>query len=478
MSSPQYPVPDGSEFWTFRVDRKGDELPFHDTTDVYVLPHLKKLVRENNYTDIFIISHGWNCVALPDGSTDFAHDMTRALIANNVPQQPGHKALYIAITWPSHPIKSLFVGTEGVRENYHVHSEVARALLAEDPRKYWTNVQKAIENKHPKAAGKLGEIAEHFDTSSPVAGGQLPDHVLSKVTEFGNYLGAEDALNSSVFSPPKRVFEKVTPLDDPDDLNPETHELTIPMIARAVKATRDVARLIGFGQLVNVADHSIMLSRLLEHVFFETFERRAAVVGANGVSQLIWELMSESADHCTKVHLVGHSLGCHVMSSAAARGSPSAGDPNWVFPRKIHSMSLLQGAVPMTAYAKPGAYRVLTEGYPIVAGPVIATTSRSDLALQTYALFKGKPLGRDGFPDLGAKGSVVDLPAGLTQKLGFQNGRFYTLDADPVISIESLKNGLDVVGAHCDIFDKEIQQCIWEAAHTEMDEKDYVIAVV
>jgi pimeloyl-ACP methyl ester carboxylesterase len=250
------------------------------------------------------------------------------------------------------------------------------------------------------------------------------------------------------------------------------------MIARAIKVTRDVARLLGFSRFAGVQEDVLMLSRLLEHVFFETFERRAAVVGANGVSQLIWELMSESADHCTKVHLVGHSLGCHVMSSAAARGSPSAGDPNWVFPRKIHSMSLLQGAVPMTAYAKPGAYRVLTEGYPIVAGPVIATTSRSDLALQTYALFKGKPLGRDGFPDLGAKGSVVDLPAGLTQKLGFQNGRFYTLDADPVISIESLKNGLDVVGAHCDIFDKEIQQCIWEAAHTEMDEKDYVIAVV
>jgi hypothetical protein len=474
-SSEKYTIPDGSTFWVIRLDREGAELPYHGTKDVFTLAHLKKLVKENDYSDVFLLAHGWNTTPLEDGSTDFSHNMVRALLANDTKKNPARKALYIAITWPSQPIKSLFVGTEGVRTNYRVNTEESRKLLANDPVKYWKKVQQSIEEDDPKAASKLGEITDSFKSGALGAEGQLPDDVASKVSEFGDLLGATDALKSTVFTPPEKVRRKVTPLDDPEDETEEARRLTIPMIAKAISATRAVARFFGFGGFAAVDDHVILLSRALEHVFFETFERRAATVGSDGVSQIIWELMSESAPQKTRFHLIGHSLGCHVMSSAAARGSPSAGDPEWVFPHKLHSLVLLQGAVPSMAYKKPGAYRVLAEGSPVVAGPVIATTSQSDYALQTYELFKGKPLGRYGFPDLGEKCLILDMVAGVRTKLGFQNGCFHTIDADPVIKIDGPGDGLQVVGAHSDIFDMELVSCFWEAAETEADDKDYEI---
>lgn len=103
---------------------------------------------------------------------------------------------------------------------------------------------------------------------------------------------------------------------------------------------------------------------------------RAGVVGSNGVAETVSRLLGETA---ARIHVIGHSYGCKVMSSAVTKADHS---------RDIESMLLLQPAINHLAFAPdardgvPGGYRPVLSR---VTKPVMTTFSWHDFPL--YRVF-------------------------------------------------------------------------------------------
>ena len=108
-------------------------------------------------------------------------------------------------------------------------------------------------------------------------------------------------------------------------------------------------------------------------------KHRGRTVGEGGMHQLVSALQQASN---AKIHLMGHSFGCVVVSSIL-NGPEGKG----ALPRPINSVALVQGAMSLWSYAdkvlgssQPGYFRsVLTRG--VVSGPIITTKSRHDTAV-------------------------------------------------------------------------------------------------
>jgi pimeloyl-ACP methyl ester carboxylesterase len=175
----------------------------------------------------------------------------------------------------------------------------------------------------------------------------------------------------------------------------------------------------------------------------------------DGVAKLIDGLPA----HVKRVHLIGHSFGGRVVTSAAAGSTTD----------RIASMSLLQTAFSHNGFSKEkgGAFRSVVDSKR-VNGPIIVTHSTKDKAVgiaypiasrlngdTTAALgdandkFGG--LGRNGALHMEA-GEADDgklLPVGGAYH--FQAGKFFNLE------------GNDFIPGHSDITGKEVAQAVSSA---------------
>lgn len=104
---------------------------------------------------------------------------------------------------------------------------------------------------------------------------------------------------------------------------------------------------------------------------------RAGAVGAHGVGPLLRDLLTVST---ARVHGAGHSYGCRVLLSAICFGE--------TWPRPLHSLLLMQGALSHLAFAadvtgqeRPGGYRRALDR---VFLPILCTFSQRDAALHRF----------------------------------------------------------------------------------------------
>jgi hypothetical protein len=207
---------------------------------------------------------------------------------------------------------------------------------------------------------------------------------------------------------------------------------------------------------------------------FWHMKRRARDVGAGGVARLLSSLQEAARE--ARFHLMGHSFGCIVVSSAVA--SPlRAGRP------PVTSLALVQGAMSLwsfcsaipSASGRPGFFhRVLADRH--VRGPVVVTTSVHDRAVRTFY-----PLGA------GARGQVDYLPErlptyGAIGTFGVRGPGIRVVDEDlrPVDEPYDLEPGVvhdlrgddvikdssGVMGAHSDITKPPVAHAVWQAALT------------
>ncbi|NLS97325.1 MAG: DNA/RNA non-specific endonuclease [Planctomycetaceae bacterium] len=107
---------------------------------------------------------------------------------------------------------------------------------------------------------------------------------------------------------------------------------------------------------------------------FWQMKKRAGTVGNLGGHQLLARLMQEFRD--AEWHVSGHSFGCRLWLAALTNNE---------LPRKIDSLTLIQGAVSSYAFAisvpgenRPGGYRPAIN---TVNGPIIVTHSKQDMPL-------------------------------------------------------------------------------------------------
>lgn len=203
---------------------------------------------------------------------------------------------------------------------------------------------------------------------------------------------------------------------------------------------------------------------------FWSMKDRARSFGAGGGHQLLHAVQDAAPE--ARVHLMGHSFGCIVVSAMAA-GAAAGG----AHPRPISSLVLVEGALSCWAYSPqllsdPGTpgyfHRIIADR--LVSGPIVAVHSDYDYAVGRYyplGARMGGPtsfadpgpfsaLGRFGAQGVGAASGALRPP---DQRYNLTGGSIYNFDGSAVIK------ALDGPGgAHNDIVHPELGHLIWEAA--------------
>lgn len=204
---------------------------------------------------------------------------------------------------------------------------------------------------------------------------------------------------------------------------------------------------------------------------FYSMKERAGVIGQKSLYPLLVAL-SEAAPKA-RIHLMGHSFGCIVVSAALAEGTLSG-------KRKVtvHSLSLIQGALSKWSYCSEipvgqGDAGEFVGALDCVEHGIFATQSRRDTAVCVWyplAMKLKYPLKYIGqfhayqsLGDRGARGLGVSLcdQVARTDKspVVFKKGVIYNVDMT-----KQIKNGKWPSGAHCDIANQAVAHMVRAAS--------------
>lgn len=402
---------------------------------------LRRVAAETSPTDIFLLSHGWN------GDVPAARDQygrwvgamaaTRDDEAIARCRPAGFLPLVVGVHWPS----KAWGDEELSAASFAVGGgEAAPGSL--DPMDVLVGSVADSLGDSPAVRASLRVIADAAlrDVVPPT----LPD----AVREAYQRLDAASGLAAD--------GEGAAPGDDRDPFDAES----------AYQACL-LEELTSFG--------GVSLGGLLAPLRILTFwhmKRRANRIGAVAVAALLADL--QAAAPSARVHLMGHSFGCIVVSSALAAVPTTV--------RPVQSLMLAQGAMSHWAFCasipaapdRAGYFRrVVTDG--LVRGPTVVTTSVHDRAVRTFY-----PLGAGArrqvdydvpgeLPKYGAIGTFGVQGPGVAvehddlhpmgEPYDFRPGTVYNLRADDVII-----DGGGATGAHNDIAQPEVAQVFWQAS--------------
>lgn len=227
------------------------------------------------------------------------------------------------------------------------------------------------------------------------------------------------------------------------------------------------------GVLGGNAAGDVVLSPLRQLSFW-TMKKRARIVGETGVAKLIEKF--RTARPTPRVHLMGHSFGCIVVSAATM--AQQSGQP-------VDTLVLVQGALSLWAYA-PQVEQTNETGYfnaihakKLVRGAIVTTLSEHDKAignlypmaarlagqgnLNNLPLYGG--VGTFGLRGLEGGGEPIPIRGSDSPYDEFRRGGIYNINASSVI-----KNGGGLSGAHSDIAHPEVARVAWQAIACSMTE--------
>jgi hypothetical protein len=179
--------------------------------------------------------------------------------------------------------------------------------------------------------------------------------------------------------------------------------------------------------------------RFLNYLAYYEMKKRAGTVGQKGVGPLLDRL----ADNVQRIHLVGHSFGCRVVTAAAATSTTD----------KLRSMSLLQAAFSHNGFSRSmnGFFRSVVDNHRI-KGPIIVTYTPNDRAVGIAYPVASRLSGtvasafgdaNDKFGGLGRNGAQkmeqgevvhgVDRLLEVGGNYSWQSGRFHNLESSKYI---------------------------------------------
>jgi len=213
----------------------------------------------------------------------------------------------------------------------------------------------------------------------------------------------------------------------------------------------------------------------LRQLSYWTMKKRARSIGESGMHDVVASLMNAAPN--ARVHLMGHSFGCIVVSSLVG-----GRDAKHALPRAVDSLALIQGAVSLWAFGEEvkGESR---SGYfnpwlkrTAVRGPILVSRSIHDKAVGTLYPWASTVSFADGSFDVdeedlplhgaigafgirGLKGAVSRSLLETTGQYGFEAGKVYNLESSMFI-----KTGDGVAGAHSDIDGPEVAHALWQAS--------------
>lgn len=311
----------------------------------------------NQYTDVFLFSHGWNnifSVAL-QRYTDFIKNYIEQRKRLGLPLPEPYRPALLGVIWPS---TSFVLPWES-------GPEIAASPDAADGR---------------EQEEMLDFVLDSFDDEQSAAFAEYVDR--------GTPLGEADARAMATI-----VRDALVPENDPDTgTRPTVDEMLAAWqaIDQLGGAPVDYGDLGDFGTIGQpaggdagepLAAGGIDLDprNLLRSATVWKMKGRAGVVGAHGVGPVLRQILSGSP---ARVHMIGHSFGARVVLSAIASAA---------VPRKVHSVLLLQPAINRWCFA-PSVKPLATDTQPGPAGGYHVTLDRVEKPIFTTYSDADKPL--------------------------------------------------------------------------------------
>lgn len=338
---------DGSEipFYVLPFDRNGE------CTGPQTRAHLFDYVANNNPTDVFVFSHGWN----NDWGTSiskyrkFISEFRELKRNHNSGFPDDFRPVLVGIFWPSTALvmpweKGPDILGGDPSDDVLLQSSIDELSGAIDPqfKSEFSVLIRSTDMLDMEKSKRLAEIIASGLSDQDDAG------------EFPGGFSADDLLASWRAAPelsgPDTGGEGDG--DDDDDFG----------VVGTDQGTVSAAGFLDFldpRQVVRMATVLLM-------------KDRAGKVGANGVSPLVTQLLDDST---ARLRLIGHSYGAKVLLSAVAANPVS---------RQVESILLLEPAISHLCFAvdvkdgRPGGYRSVLD---LVRLPIFSTFSKNDFPL-------------------------------------------------------------------------------------------------
>ncbi len=419
------------EYGLISFDKNGRERTDDPEGGVFTARVLERAAADKP-THVFLFIHGWkgDQPAAVDQYNRWIGAMAK-LDADRTAMGNGFRPMFLGLHWPSQPW-----GEEGQLPPASFDTTGAPVVN--------TLIDAAVDHFGGGEAVRAPiETIFNAWAANPAAT-ELPPEVVAAYHALANAIGF--SAGSGPDAPPD---QEGAPLDP----------------QKAVKAERISSAGASFG-IFGAIKNGILAG--LRQTSFWLMKHRARTVGEQGMHQFMARLQ-QSSD--TRVHLMGHSFGCIVVS-----GILGGLDSTNFLPKPVNSAVLVQGALSLWSYSdtipdssKPGYFRrVLAR----VSGPIVTTQSVNDLAVglaypaavgvvdeADFAAAAASPQ----FPKFGGVGTfgvqgtamLADKPKSMLDQrgtYGFERGRVYNLD------------GSSFIPSHTGIDGPEVAHAIWQAA--------------
>lgn len=439
------PIPNqpDQKYYLVNFDKDGKER--FGGQDGIAGSELLKELKTGNYTDVFIMSHGW-MGDVPAAIAQYDKWIPnlfscQADIEAMKKKRPGFKPLFVGLHWPSLPWGD----------------EDSDGSFGFDPQSEVKKIIKSTVDDYVERLGKVRGIRKPLTTIVTAALDEhstLPEDVRAAYLELGKKLGLASGSDNAALDADVRNY-------DPEQ-----------MFQDALKQENEEFQT---GSFSKPSFFGTLLSPLRTFSFWQ-MKSRARQFGEGGANAFLRAMQKTAAETGREVHfhLMGHSFGCAVVSAMAA-GKP--GDKTTQAP--VDSMTLVQGALSIWAYCpsipkdggKPGYFNPMIKGTR-VRGPIVTTQSEFDRAVGFFYKIGAGVAGQVSFagelPTIGALGAFgiqgMDvITEGLKMKpvnelYDFKPGKVYNLESSEVIKI-----GGGFAGAHSDISHPEVAHALWQA---------------
>ena len=413
-----------------------------------------KSISQGAFTDLFIVSHGWN------NDMDDARKLYKNLFdcvdkeldAGDVPNLGSRKFAVLGILWPSKKFAEEDLIPSGA-------AGINSAVTVQFIQKQLDYLKGVFDKPDADATIELAKKLVPQLENSPKAQREFADLIRSLPKR-----GAEHSDDAS-----DRFFT----LDGAEVMN----RLSKPAFAPpshakpAGRAAASIGSPIGgpHGPAGGAAGLGSFFSgiksaarNLLNYTTYYQMKERAGIVGQLGVNPLIRKIQAQASG--IKLHLIGHSFGGRLVTAAAI-------GPDNQQPLKVNTMTLLQAAFSHNGFAQKfdgnhdGFFRkVVSENR--VSGPIVITCTENDkavgIAYPLASLISGQNASaigdkNDPFGGIGRNGAqkTPEASDGKLLNIGgsyqFQSGKLHNLNADQIIK------------GHSDICHNEVAYAILNA---------------
>ena len=330
-----------------------------------VTTDIRKLIKDETITDLLVLSHGWNNDM---AEAQMLYDELLGNIATlkgNVGGTKDRKFGVLAIFWPSQKFADEDKLSGGAASLGSADQQLLKKML--DDLEGTFDAPDA-DARLQEAKGLVPDL-EH----DPAARQKFADLVRAVVKEGTD--GEVDESDKFFSLDGDELIERLSTTGEEDLEAPDPEGGAATHLGGGPAASGETGQAEGlgdfFGGLLSGARNA------LNYATYYQMKERAGLVGERGLGPLVSTIRADFP--AVKVHLIGHSFGGRVVSTAATTGAPGV---------RCHTLTLLQAAFSHYAFSEDwdgkksaGLFRPAVADPARVAGPVMITCTKNDKAV-------------------------------------------------------------------------------------------------